>query len=303
MIDTVESRVIALETAVTALARREFGEGPGHPFRGNQWTTGVSGEDKLNYTPNGVLDLREDQKGSQYRLARKLAESVEVTTHQHLKTGAASHRMSMAKYRDAVERKVKGDLKDAPVVVRISLGDFNKVLEDGRFKTQYETRTSGGTLSSSLPHRRNMEYATLGVPRETPDDQRPIYGAIDVGGHGFSIDDHGTYYGEIQVVLKDSVRDHTTFSIGDSLAESQSLHVSSVNDPKAESLFLYGLDPLRTDYSSEDFTRGAYVEAQIHGGVSVSDIEEVIYPSSYGSNYRDLIEKLDDADIPSRALE
>jgi hypothetical protein len=36
------TRVLELEAAVLAFGRLEFGEGPGHPFRGNQWTEGAS---------------------------------------------------------------------------------------------------------------------------------------------------------------------------------------------------------------------------------------------------------------------
>jgi hypothetical protein len=43
--DRLRKRAKKLETALTVLARMEFGEGPGHPFRGNQYTSGEGESD------------------------------------------------------------------------------------------------------------------------------------------------------------------------------------------------------------------------------------------------------------------
>lgn len=41
--DSVAQRTARAERALVALAALEFGEGPGHPFRGNQWKDGEGG--------------------------------------------------------------------------------------------------------------------------------------------------------------------------------------------------------------------------------------------------------------------
>lgn len=50
----IRDRVESLEHAVKALAAREFGDSPGHPFRGNQYTN--SGGDDGPYVPKGRTD-------------------------------------------------------------------------------------------------------------------------------------------------------------------------------------------------------------------------------------------------------
>jgi ribosomal protein S18 acetylase RimI-like enzyme len=48
--DDLAARVTALEGAVVALASVELGESEGHPFRGNQWTSGEGGGEDNAWT-------------------------------------------------------------------------------------------------------------------------------------------------------------------------------------------------------------------------------------------------------------
>ena len=49
--DAMTERISRMEEAVTALAVAEFGDTPGHPFRGNQYKDGESGHTFPNEHP------------------------------------------------------------------------------------------------------------------------------------------------------------------------------------------------------------------------------------------------------------
>lgn len=78
MTDDLERRVGDLELAVLALAVEEFGDLPGHPFRGNQHTggTGTSKDDAIADQVYGVgakemADARAEYEGRRYDGANK----------------------------------------------------------------------------------------------------------------------------------------------------------------------------------------------------------------------------------------
>lgn len=57
MTDDLERRIEVLEIAVLALGVEEFGDSPGHPFRGNQHTGSSGFEDILGTKPAGPRGL------------------------------------------------------------------------------------------------------------------------------------------------------------------------------------------------------------------------------------------------------
>jgi hypothetical protein len=107
-------------------------------------------------------------------------------------------------------------------------------------------------------------------------------------------------YGEIQVVFKPEVLQRTTFTVGDSWNYRESTFPSHILNPQPESFGALqkplgpppaadGLPvsttvwdhPLLTmdrEYHKPSFTAADYVEAQVHGGVSVHDIDHVLLP-------------------------
>jgi hypothetical protein len=72
------SRVDALETAVLALARTEFGDSPGHDFHGNQWTEATHAYDSARALGVGHKDaLKIVSKG----YGKKMASALEKSDH------------------------------------------------------------------------------------------------------------------------------------------------------------------------------------------------------------------------------
>lgn len=191
-------------------------------------------------------------------------------------------RGSTAEVRAKMVAEMRKQLHDAPIMVRRQReSSLRDILERGRMRTQFETGTSSGTLNNDL--RASYEQMAWGYARDLDPTLRPVYGYLAPGGID-SISDAVGQYGSIRIRLKESIRPRTSFTIVDSLGGWKQVLPTPVDDPGWQSFnvtpYMGGYrapGPLGRDYSSQEFRRGNYVEAQIHGGVRVEDIEEVIF--------------------------
>ena len=149
------------------------------------------------------------------------------------------------------------DKSDIAIAFPIELLD--KLIEDGRFKTQFETRSSRGTLHPS--GRMQTDVAHFGYHPSTAPEMRPVYGYLSEGGF---LDERRLkdiqQYGEIQFVLKRDTHSRSTYTTHDSL--STGLIPSPMGVPSVDA----SAEPGAT----------LYAEAQIHGGVSLSDVDYVV---------------------------
>jgi hypothetical protein len=180
-------------------------------------------------------------------------------------------------YRTAASAQLKQWTAHAEVRVRVGLDVFPSFLQDGRYKTQFESQTSRGVLHPS--RRALVEHTVLGVPVAARPSDRPIYGYLQ------GTDELGLIrqYGDVALRLRADVRARTTFTFGDTLDASTAL---SPTPPFAPSPLL------RPDVLSLDSTRDVlasplahqavdprygYIEAQIHGGLRPSDVYEAVF--------------------------
>ncbi len=170
-------------------------------------------------------------------------------------------------------------INDGELSVRVPYSTFLKILQTGRFKSQHETRRAEGLYDPEF--RESVEEENLGVPADIPKTERPIFGYIETGYPG--LDSGAEYYGVIRCVLKDELKDRSTTTFGDSLNARGICVASPMRNPSIISV-ASGMWNSRADsYVSlaanrpEDFEEDVeYIEAQIHGGVKVSDIEKVV---------------------------
>jgi len=203
--------------------------------------------------------------------------------------------------------------ENGQVCIAIDPQILNEVLEDGRFQNQFETDTSNGILDQQL--RETDEFRTQGVPLGTPDSEHPIYGYLisDTEGRDSSLDSKvmndlnsddltqeqqqnlnlmqaqaamegitsisnkgADQYGSVRVLLNDSVNEKATLTLGDSLTTFRDGKFAvPMGTPITESVAVQqGLATAVDD----PFSIG-YVEAQVHGGVSVSNIEAIYAPA------------------------
>ena len=195
---------------------------------------------------------------------------------QDIFSEARGERYSRQRIIDEVSDYVNSShILEQPLCTRSTTDDAMKILDSGRFKTLFETGTSGGLRDDRM--RRRAENIGIGAPLDLPPDRRPIYGYFDASGIGRQ--DRVGGYGSLKWVLKDEVRDtRTTATWGDSLGqfyESRAVGAPVGRfavEPAAWNNTL--LDDCAERASPSDW-RIAYVEAQIQGQVALSDIDHV----------------------------
>ena len=180
------------------------------------------------------------------------------------------------------------NVSKAQPVVAIEAEDFLGVIKDGRFKTQHETRESNGAYKPAL--RKEAELAIAGVPLDTKSSERPIYGYLAVQNDGktpntspyntdkWNVNNTGVgQYGEVRVVLKDSVKDRTSYTIPDSL-DRHAIPQPLSRNSKADLINAGAYYDLSSSHGG--YQRESYAEAQVYGGVKLSDIKAVyVVPS------------------------
>lgn len=179
-------------------------------------------------------------------------------------------------YMDEQFEKVKELVNDEAneLAIRVKETSMKNILGDGEFKNQYTTLTSGGTYNPDW--RKVVENNLFNIPINAISRNRPIYGYIsnklvENGSRGFELQK----YGNIKVVLKDSVKDRCYFTMGDSMNNSSRIIPSKLVDIQK-----YSIRPEELAFNKwknlGEF-RG-YPEIQIFGGVKLSDIKYIELP-------------------------
>jgi hypothetical protein len=176
------------------------------------------------------------------------------------------------------------------------------ILRARRLKSQFETGTSRGLFSPET--RRGFEYEKMGIPRSIPEGLRPIYGFQinpDFEGDSPTQANASIHYGAVVLRLKPSVRDRTTMTNADSLDHSlfpipvdgevsDDRILAAVGDYDFEvgdavlGATMAMIEDVTGEFGYGDDSGGGYgigySEIQVHGGVSINDIAEVIYSDS-----------------------
>lgn len=170
---------------------------------------------------------------------------------------------------------VRGILTDAKangVHINVTEDGLEGILESGRWKHLTET---ANTKNVHLAGRDKYERDMLGVPADTPPGQRPIYGWGARANAGET-----TFYGDVEVVLKPSVSNRTTWTLGDSIqGDARPLWSNEIAHASRDDLIgSSGGAFVRRSEFGDLLDRSGYVEAQVHGGVGVRDISHVIVP-------------------------
>lgn len=197
--------------------------------------------------------------------------TVREDIERRVSTYAQKHHMTHDEYLDAALASIREGVADPTVRIRVKPEDLASIIEDGRFKSQFETDTSGGMLDNDF--RAKAEKNMFGYPTDLPPAERPIYAYL-----AGSASETGaiTGYGHVIVNLKDEANFRTTFSTSDSLGfgGAGGLSPSPLLEPSLES-WTIGTDPVDAAGRLADLRNGSYVEAQVHGGVTTDDIADI----------------------------
>ena len=188
-------------------------------------------------------------------------------------------RVDVQTARATIENKIKAVIEEGDFYVRVTSGVLPTILEEGRFKSQFETNSSNGMMNKS--HRSKIEERTIGVPATTKPADRPIYGyasAKNFQSFGAAAERDLSSYGGIAIKLKDHVRNRATVTFGDSLNENAYLAATRATDVSLESIakIPFTVSDKSTDELRQEIQhRQSYIEAQYHGQLTVGDIAEI----------------------------
>jgi hypothetical protein len=196
------------------------------------------------------------------------------------------------------------------VSLTMPAGRLKKFIEEDHYRTAFETTLSnkGANRQAYLDARDVFEFDRMGIPYNTKDSERPIYGVI-------GRTDKEVTYGDTQVIFKDDVKQRTTATIGDSLdgsaagvswledyadgnvsiddlwnKQGELLMNTFGNNRRSGDTFSWQIDSSGeevwggiTGYNGKADIRAiavyGYIETQIHGGLKLSDVDTIVIPS------------------------
>ena len=191
-------------------------------------------------------------------------------------------------FTDEMEKQVEKELKDiieeSDIATRTSMDGLESILEDGRIKSQFEDVKSSTYITKE--QRAEVEKTLFGYNNNLNPKLRPIYGYLTNKKFDISSKNGAIQYGNISIVLKKkNVFNRTTYTIGDSLDGTRWDYKvpTLLSQPNVRSMAAhrslkdsYGNYTGKLGSSLDEVTNNVpYVEAQIHGGVSVKDIDKV----------------------------
>ena len=216
-------------------------------------------------TPKISEDLLRDIDDDQLPIFEKAAKDLGTT---------------VAELKIRVDTHLTGLFEEADTFIRVPDSALETILKDGRFKSQFETGTSRGLLDEGV--RKSVEKSLLGVADDIPLNQRPIYGyasSSETGFVGLNPTTELDAYGHIAVKLKRSTRNRTSMLFDDSFNVSISTP-SDFTSPSVRSLEISKADDIKKVLRQQNVDTvldNIYTEVHIHRGVSIGDIEEIVF--------------------------
>lgn len=244
----------------------------------------------------------------QRRVLDSWVQVYQVVAERVLQRFADQRGCSVASAREQLDAKVVELIEKCNPWIRVTPEVLTLVLQGGRFKSQFETHASRGMRSPEL--RAAVEHGFHGYAVDMEPQLRPIsaYLSDDPSGRTYNIGS----YGSIAVGLSDRLAPRITVTIESPLALVHKGwvigHPVPMNELSMEALSLITLnqphpysiggraDPL-TWRSVRDM--GKFTEAQVHGGLRVSDITKVIfYDPKKAVEHPELLAMLYDQGIP-----
>lgn len=206
---------------------------------------------------------------------------------------------SMSPIERASMKEAMEDIRrDGTVMIAADAVSARAIVADGEFKSQFETSTSNGAVNQGA--RAMEETASLDLHPQVVQTKRPIYGHVVLDN---KTPGSVAQYGPVRFELKDEVKSRTTMSDGDSLG-SRATPIpmkGPITELQAVGASM-GFGAYITDYAvagtAADRMRavrdvpGAFIEAQIKQGVSLTDVRRVHIPSVADARFDALREDL-----------
>lgn len=216
----------------------------------------------------------------------------------------AGHRLLADQVRPILQKAAT-----AGVRIQVNGNLVETIVRQGRIKSIHEV--TGAKGADYIRVRKRYEKEVMGIPTGTKKAKYPVYGwapaePIETG--------RASIYGDVEFRLKPEVLGRTTWTVGDSLnkgarplwtdeiSKATDIELAGTTGPSAMVRAVSEADLARqqpaykANYDLADWSE--YVEAQVHGGVSLADIAEIrIDRDTYQSLAQDVKDALARAGI------
>jgi len=212
---------------------------------------------------------------------RQLKSDVEQWLLLNIKEVDSVDSAMIQRYYDAYVKTYAEAIARGKLQSRVPSKYLDQILKDGTLRTQFETGKSKGLLNNKV--RASYEREVFGYDDKLDPKMRPYYGYLTEAGDGANYKAL-SQYGDLAFEFKEEVRLRSTFSGGDSL---NSYSPTPIANPEAGSMRFSEKAMLKIKDGAtpllDDFARGEYVEAQIHGdALNIKDVvNKVVIHNKY----------------------
>ena len=204
---------------------------------------------------------------------------------------------------EPVDESFRNFLEEAKVMLQVNLRPLKAILESGRIKNTFDDDAIDFVGSDAPDYyrqtRRNTEERKFGIRQEGLANERPIYAYLESPQYLKSAPElnEAEMFGEARIVIKDEVKKRATVTIGDSLYTEDNqptpllAPTTSCYGQEIKSITHEGGAVADTIVNNAELGK-TYLETQIFGGVSLSDIEFVFLPAFAFERYPELYDML-----------
>ncbi|MBI3632181.1 MAG: DUF3626 domain-containing protein [Candidatus Vogelbacteria bacterium] len=245
----------------------------------------------------GSLEL-EGNEGIKEKIRENILRVEKYNNDKKYKNWAEKFGISVPELKKQLQDKVEFMVDKADFFRATSMAVISDVMiNDGRWKSQFETGTSNGSLDPG--YRSEVESIMFGIPNDKVWNKRsrPIYGYFTDGRNG-EISYTGeipppsnlSNYGVINVKIKREVAmKRSTITFSDSLYKSDYMTPTPASRPHFTSFYGLGSEPLSEVNSSKKTNWGSgYTEVQFHGGLTMEDVESIHISENNGMTPEDM---------------
>lgn len=169
---------------------------------------------------------------------------------------------------ELIDKTMRQLIKNNEFCMRVPSRVLSKIINEGKFKNQFETGTSGGSLN-----RRDREAASanlFGADTQSLEDQDyEKYGYLGESDFAHEIKEYKysvRQYGDVRVVFdKNKMRSRTTFTTDDSLgpALDRDIVAGDVNNPRANGIIYKEIPKALKKMRDIDVKTGIYKESDV----------------------------------------